>query len=528
MRTSNRLFVANMTHMVELLARDCGGLQFIREATQNAIEAIQRAGRTDGRILWCVNTTLFGSPKLCIADNGCGMTEKECLEHLKGLSSSGNGEVSLDGNYGMGARISSLAQNPYGIHYATWKDKVSTVVLLKLDPKEKQYGLADAWEDEDGEPTNVGKMELSNKEAGIPAFLRKTGSGTMVVFGGTDANHNTSLASGDERVGDGAKWVWRFLNMRYYRFPANVSVSVEEMSGSRVQEHRMAKGQEAILRELQQASGTIPLTDAVAHWWILEDRDTRGEKFKTASMMTKLYRGHVGYLHKDELYNVRTGNTATARIQQCGIIFGVDRIVLYIEPLSKDTHTNITRTSLEIEAEEAKWAEWGKQIRENMPEAIRKFQEEYSSKAPKENHNIEDVLRDIARMFKTKPGIIEYHPPGGKKPPRKKGNPPVVTGKSRKKRNGPGPVADPPQADLEVPQGRYSQRGRDGGDGGPLHRGGEHPVDQRGLLGVPVVGAVLRGSVPEPAWDQGCGGALHQPLVGDPAVRDGFSFLRGA
>ena len=42
--------VANVGFLIENLGKDAGELQYLRELTQNAIEAIQARGGADGRI----------------------------------------------------------------------------------------------------------------------------------------------------------------------------------------------------------------------------------------------------------------------------------------------------------------------------------------------------------------------------------------------------------------------------------------------------------------------------------------------
>ncbi|HYP18475.1 MAG TPA: hypothetical protein VEY08_00255, partial [Chloroflexia bacterium] len=59
--------------LLDRLGKDCHPLQFLRELTQNAIEAIQRTDSQQGEIVWdvdWVNYELEGIYKLSIADTG--------------------------------------------------------------------------------------------------------------------------------------------------------------------------------------------------------------------------------------------------------------------------------------------------------------------------------------------------------------------------------------------------------------------------------------------------------------------------
>src|SRR6476659_4555404 len=78
--------------LLDRLGQDCSPLQYLRELTQNAIEAIQRIG-APGQITWDVDWTSYDlgdSPmKLCIVDTGDGMTGAEMIRLINQLSASG-------------------------------------------------------------------------------------------------------------------------------------------------------------------------------------------------------------------------------------------------------------------------------------------------------------------------------------------------------------------------------------------------------------------------------------------------------
>src|SRR5439155_4517577 len=88
---------------------------------------------------------------------------------------------------------------------------------------------------------------------------------------------------------------------------------------------RTVLGQKANLDKQAQASGALELTDAEAHWWILKEDEGTGHG-RWAST------GHIAALYQDELYEMLTGRAGVARLQSFGIIFGHDRVVIYVEP----------------------------------------------------------------------------------------------------------------------------------------------------------------------------------------------------
>lgn len=63
--------VKNMTFLVNRMGEDCSPLQFIRELTQNALDALQASG--SGQVIWDVDWTYFqhtGVRKLACIDTG--------------------------------------------------------------------------------------------------------------------------------------------------------------------------------------------------------------------------------------------------------------------------------------------------------------------------------------------------------------------------------------------------------------------------------------------------------------------------
>src|SRR5829696_2289018 len=124
LRDTLPMSVANMTFLVNKLGDDCAPLQYVREITQNAIEAIGQRKAEGGEIIWDVNWTHFdldGVYKLCCIDTGVGMTGPEMVKFINELSSSIN-EQSTTGNFGVGAKIAAAPLNPHGLIYMSWKN----------------------------------------------------------------------------------------------------------------------------------------------------------------------------------------------------------------------------------------------------------------------------------------------------------------------------------------------------------------------------------------------------------------------
>src|SRR5687767_15083154 len=85
------LKVANTGFLLDRLGEDCHPLQFLRELTQNSIEAILRTPNQNGEAIWDVDWNSLeldetGTFKLSVTDNGDGMTGDEMVKYLNHLS----------------------------------------------------------------------------------------------------------------------------------------------------------------------------------------------------------------------------------------------------------------------------------------------------------------------------------------------------------------------------------------------------------------------------------------------------------
>jgi hypothetical protein len=225
-----KMSVENMGFFLDRFAQDCGPLQYIRELTQNSIEAIRRAGRERGRIVWSYDERIHkssGIKKLSITDNGCGMSDDEMVRYLNNLSSS-SAQQSVTGNYGIGAKISAYAKNQAGISYFSWQNREGYMVHSWKDPATGEYGLR-PFEFED---TAEHVSRLTPQAIDGHPLIVESGSGTHVVLHGMTENEDT-FSSNKEIPGRSAgQWVRRYLNTRYFRIPENIDITCRTGGGA--------------------------------------------------------------------------------------------------------------------------------------------------------------------------------------------------------------------------------------------------------------------------------------------------------
>jgi len=401
--------VANTAFIVERLGRDCAPLQYLRELTQNSIEAILDTPDRQGEIHWDVDWNhydLTGQYKLAILDTGVGMDGDDMLKYINQLSSSSH-EQAHDANFGVGAKVAAATRNHAGLLYLSWKDGRGWLTHLWRDPNTGQYGIARSRR-EDGSYHDY--LRLSDDVR--PPLI--DGHGTMVVLLGQDDEHNT--VEPPEGIEGRQRWIQKYLNTRYFRFPEGIQVKVREgYQSPRDDPHRNmlkpVRGQKHLLDNESTWSDSVSLTGATAHVWILnEDIGTKNYGDKWAAS------GHMAALYHDELYEMVTGRAGVGRLQLFGVIFGHNRVVIYVEP-HDDTRlsSNTARTQLLIDGEPLPWAEWAAEFRANMPLPITKLMEEITAGTTGNDHkqaikerlrHIRDLIRNVSRYRRTSAGPI--------------------------------------------------------------------------------------------------------------------------
>ncbi len=399
-----KMQVDNVGFLLDRLGRDCHPLQFLRELTQNSLEAIQRSGEP-GQIIWDVEPAqmiLNDVQKLCIIDSGCGMTGDEMVKFINQLSAS-IGEQSFSENYGVGAKIAAATRNHEGVVYMSWKNGQGSMIHLQRDSDTGQYGLI-KHQKKDGTYSSYLLIDDDLKHENIKDH------GTIVVLLGNSPDESTMTAP--ERVPSPSRWVSKYLNTRYFRFPENVTVRAREgwdfpSADKDRNVLRKLMGQEGYLKRHSEKSGTTELTNATAHWWILKDEPAINNNSGYIESA-----GHIAALYQNELYEIASARRGMRKLQQFGITFGYRFVVIYIEPhkdkLKDKITTNTARTMLLLENENLPWGDWAEEFREKMPEELKAFVQEKAAGSASTDHSksIRDRLKDIIDLYK----ISRYRP----------------------------------------------------------------------------------------------------------------------
>lgn len=357
--------VHGLTALIRNLGRDCTPDQFMREFVQNAIEACQRTGLPDRRVLIDYHHGIqahSGIYKLSFTDNGDGMSLEQMNNLLNSISSSGGAGNTFE-NYGVGAKISSLTRNHFGVQYESWKDGVGHCIIIRYNPKYDVYGIQ-------GFPDAEGKVQYHRMiaDAQRPDFV--DGHGTRVTLFGNTLEQDTMAPPWG--INDHKNtWLTDYLNRRYFDLPAGIAIDVRQgydqaKSNPSLHGLRRLVGFKDSLNTHAYQHGSLALRDAKAHWWLLN----------ADSPM----KGHSALLNQGELFNVE--GDRSNRLTHFGILLGRDRVVIIIEP--QEAVQNIARTHLrKPDGGEFSWHAWQDEFRAHLPAEIQAYLESLLSQRNK-------------------------------------------------------------------------------------------------------------------------------------------------
>lgn len=383
----------NESFQIDLLHKGCSENQYLRELVMNGIDA----KRTDSNLEILIDIDwdyyqLNGVYKMCISDNGKGLSALEIREFLNKMSSSSSTQDFM-GNFGIGAKISTYPISKKGVIYKSWKDDKG--ILGVIISENNDYGL-EHLEKEDGSVTEI--LDLPDN-AWKPLNIEKVG--TSVTICGNSENENTFLPQNQKTT----LWILRYLNRKFLNLPEGVSIKVRYFSNSdsktwptsepkqlnnEIKWYTVHGSKYWLDKYSAKGKGTVSLSNGKMHWWIIDELNDNGRAFDQ--------KAHIAILHKGELYNYQEFALANRKtLNSLGIYAGADRIVMYFEP-NPDKYNNFyiqpSRSSIEINGENP-WLFATEEFKKKIPAKILKFVEEEREKGRKETD-----LKSLAKAFK--------------------------------------------------------------------------------------------------------------------------------
>lgn len=340
-RDSHEWFESDQAGLSRYLERDGLELpehQFLRELVQNGFDADAR-----NVVIDTYTDPDDGAEKLRISDDGDGMGATALRHHIKTLHTSGAGRA---GNYGIGARIATLARNPWGV---TWVSQTAGMQphQVRASKGARGYGLQ-KFETEDG----TWEAVYAPDDGILHSIVARAGHGTSVVLHGDHPGRVT---------GTGLGGAAGFLSRRYWQFPRGTKVSISLDGNLRpIYPTRELLNRDAVASGELTLEGSLP---ALLRWFVLPPAADR------QSAAGRGVAGRLALLHRDELFGSYDEATLLTRF---GIMTKAarNRVVLVLEPF-KNVSMNTQRTRL-VRRNDAQmpWTEWAEQFARSIPREV--------------------------------------------------------------------------------------------------------------------------------------------------------------
>ena len=290
----------------------------------NALEAAALAAENQRRVEFRV-AKVGSTDKLAIWNTGPGMDGQE-LHEMCDLASSIRKSKSLDGNFGMGAKVASLPSNKFGLRYRSCKHGlVHELILCERDGK---YGRLRRHDESGDYHEVIDVTELVKADGADTSF-----EWTEVTLLGNRAEQNTARDPYDGDPLSDAQWLATYLYHRFYRVPHGLKIVLH--TGT----HKLGEGQRQFLTIPERAlvgafdrDETVVTPEAIKIHYIYDgpyskmpshNRSISGAIQSAVSTCAVVYKG--------EMYDVRRGRSWTLDAPLFGIPFGARHISIHIE-----------------------------------------------------------------------------------------------------------------------------------------------------------------------------------------------------
>ncbi len=290
----------------------------------NALEAAAFAPENRRRVEFRL-AELKGVPKLAIWNTGPGMDGQE-LHEMCDLASSIRKSKSLDGNFGMGAKVASLPSNKFGLRYRSCKNGlVHELILCERDGK---YGRLRRRDDAGVYHEVIDVTELVKSEGSDVSF-----EWTEVTLLGNRPEQNTARDPYDGNPESDAQWLATYLYHRFYRLPDRVKVLLfpgTHKLGDSVRQFLPIP--ERVIAGAFDRAETVETPDGSRIHYIYDGPYSKMPSHNrsiSGSIQSAL--STCAVVHKNEMYDVRRGRNWTLDAPLFGIPFGARHISIHIE-----------------------------------------------------------------------------------------------------------------------------------------------------------------------------------------------------
>jgi hypothetical protein len=367
----------------------------IRELSMNAIEAASRA--SGEKIVHWTSGIYKGVRKAVIWNTGPGMNPAE-LKAATDLACEIDKCLGLDENFGVGAKVSSLANNKVGMRFRSCKDGRVTEVMLGYDADKKQYVRFEYVLQNGASDTVIDVTAAAVKDGRNVDF-----DWTEVMLLGNSERQDTAAQPFANNITE-KTYVATALYRRFYRLPEGVKVRLDPVYQRFDSRGTLVPIGQRPDKFARVESVRVPEINITIHF--LHDPSV-GDK----SGMRMSSRNALGsstttccLVHKHEMYSVMTSNEWSAVAPRFGIPFGSKELCVHIEIPEDDARPSQYRERLisPDTGQDIVPIDFALYVRERMPEWVKDVIRNASPRQTEDYNDLQKELQDLLNKYKVK------------------------------------------------------------------------------------------------------------------------------
>jgi hypothetical protein len=369
----------------------------VREFFKNADESAAGAASGNRRIE-IYPTVIEGARKLTFWNTGTGMDDRE-LKQATELSSSINKEMALDGNFGIGAKVSGLTMSREGIRYRSCKNGVVNEVVIGFDPDEQTY-VRFPVELPDGTFDTVYDVTQAILDEGRETSF----DWTEVVLFGECEDHDTVAEPLGKGKSQDRSFIPSAIFRRFARFSQGVEVRVDvamTKGGGKDEtgRTRRLKTLEEVVEDLPNHEWVeAPDGDVRVHFVHDPKHESYSHSLSALANPATSSTTFCALVHKGERYDIKSRKGWSSAAPNFGIPFGSKVLTVEIELADHLALPNQYRDGLTWPDDRSPMLveDFDYYVRELMPEWVKDV---IRSESPASDDNLDDLQSDLQKLL---------------------------------------------------------------------------------------------------------------------------------
>ena len=371
--------------------------QQYREFTQNSIESIKRVQKQNpeykGIIKWGIDERYLNKhkvKKLCIIDNGEGMTPQEMLLNLNSLGGSTRNNEYY--NHGCGAKIAGLAHNREGLIYRSWKNGQGYVAKFMRN-----------------EMGRYGMVKIKNRnthplpEIEKPAEIKEHGC-MVTLLGDSFEQNTTEPVKGNYGTllknsrNSKTEWLSAYLNTKFYNVPNNIKLTCSRFLENRTTTVNIIKGHEYGLGLDFEKKDEVQLTKTKVKIFYRENANRQ----EVSNKQNYVTNGQLAIVNQGEVIKLEFSSAGGVNpLPAWGLQCLKKHVALVLIPEGQFKQ-NIERTDLTHEGMSIneQLNLWKTEFKEAMPQWLKDIEAKKQLEQMEKDNDTETRLKNLSPLFK--------------------------------------------------------------------------------------------------------------------------------